>query len=254
MTVNPTRAFGLTHSQKKIGGRVMKNLQKAGGICALIAAATYVFAMGLAATLLMPMLDSSLGFREFMTFLVANKLLVFVWHFSMYFINGVCLTILALALYERLQDDSPKLAKIATVFGLFWTAFVFLSGLIMIHGTDVLMNLYEKNQASAANFRLMLDTVTTGIDFSDKLLGCLWIALVSLAAYQSRIFPKAVNVFGLAISLTGLIGTVIPTLGFVSYIFGVGAIVWWLCIGIVLLREQVTVDPVTISSDLRRAR
>jgi hypothetical protein len=253
MTVNPTRAFGLTHYQKKIGGDVMKNLQKAGGISALIAAATYVFAMGLAATLLTPMLDSSLGFREFMTFLVANKLLVFLWHFSMYFINGVCLTILALSLYERLQDDSPKLAKIATVFGLFWTAFVFLSGLILIHGTEDLMNLYEKNQASAASLWLTIETVTTDIDYSDKLLGCLWVGLVSLAAYQSRIFPKAVNIFGLAISLTGLIGTVIPALGFVSYIFGVGAIVWWLCIGIVMLREQVKVNPLTISSDQIRA-
>jgi hypothetical protein len=231
----------------------MKNLQTAGGICALIAAATYVFAMGLVATLLTPMLDSSLGFQEFMTFLAANQLLVFVWHFSMYFINGVCLTILALALYERLQSDSPKLAKIATVFGLFWTAFVFLSGLIMIHGTQVLMNLYEKNQANAANLRLMIDTVTTGIDYSDKLLGCLWIGLVSLAAYQSRIFPRAVNLFGLAISLTGLIGTVMPALVFVSYVFGVGAIVWWLCIGIVMLREHVKLDPVHNSSEQLRA-
>jgi hypothetical protein len=231
----------------------MKNLQKAGGICALIAAATYVFAMGLAATLLMPMLDSSLGFREFMTFLVANKLLVFVWHFSMYFINGVCLTVLALALYERLKVDSPNLAKIATVFGLFWTSFVFLSGLIINYGTEAVINLYQKSQASAGNLWLAINTVTIGIDSSDKLLGCLWIGLVSLAAYQSKVFPVAVNILGLVISLTGLIGTAIPALGFVSYIFGVGAIVWWLCIGIVMLREQVKVDPVTTSSDQMRA-
>jgi Domain of unknown function (DUF4386) len=232
----------------------MKNLQKAGGISALIAAATYVFAMGLAASLLTPMLDSSLGFREFMIFLVANKLLVFVWHFSMYLLNGVCLTVLALALYERLKDDSPKLARIATVFGLFWISFVFLSGLITIHGTEVLINLYEKNQANAANLKLMIETVTTGIDYSDKLLGCLWVGFISLVAYQSSAFPRAVNIFGLAISLTGLIGTVIPALNSVSYIFGVGAIVWWLCIGIVMLREQIKVDPVTTSSDLVRAR
>jgi Domain of unknown function (DUF4386) len=232
----------------------MKNLQKAGGISALIAAATYLFAMGLAATLLMPMLDSSLGFREFMKFLVANKSLVFVWHFSMYFINGVCLTVLALALHERLKDDSPKLAKIATVFGLFWTSFVILSGLIINYGIEAVISLYQKSQASAENLWLAINTVTIGIDSSDKLLGCLWVGLLSLAAYQRRVFPRAVNLFGLAISLTGLIGTVIPALGFVSYVFGVGAIVWWLSIGIVMLREQVNVDPVTISSDLRRAR
>ncbi len=231
----------------------MKKLQKAGGISALIAAATYVFAMALVATLLTPMLDSNLGFQEFMKFLIANKLLAFLWHFSMYFINGVCLTVLTLALYERIKDDSPNLAKIATIFGLFWTAFVFLSGLITIHGTQVLIDLYEKNQANAANLKLMIDTATTGIDNSDKLLGCLWIGLVSLSGYNSKTFPRAVNVFGLVISLAGLIGTFIPALVFVSYIFGVGAIVWWLCIGIVMLRERVTVGPVPTSSDRVRA-
>jgi Domain of unknown function (DUF4386) len=232
----------------------MKNLQRAGGISALIAAATYVFAMGLVASLLTPMLDSSLGFQEFMTFLVANKLLVFVWHFSMYFINGVCLTILALALYERLKNKSPNLAKIAAVIGLFWTSFVFLSGLIINYGIEVVVSLYQKSQASAENLWLAINTVTIGIDSSDKLLGCLWVGLISLAAYQSRIFPKVVNIFGLAISLLGLIGTVIPALGFVSYIFGVGAIIWWLCIGIVMLREQVNEDPVSTSNNLVRVK
>ncbi|MDP2884139.1 MAG: DUF4386 family protein [Ignavibacteria bacterium] len=223
----------------------MKNLQKAGGISALIAAATYLFSMALVVSLLMPMADSNLGFQEFMAFLVANRLLIFVWHFSMYLINGVCLAVLVLALYERLKDDSPRLAKIATVFGLFWTSFVFLSGLITIHGNEVLINLYEKDQANAANLRLMIETITMGIDNSDKLLGCLWVGLVSLSAYKSRAFPKAANIFGLAISLAGLIGIVIPALISVSYIFGVGAIVWWLCIGIIMLRKHVIVEPVT---------
>ena len=40
----------------------MKSLQKVGGIAALIAAATYLFAMGLAVSVLKPMTDTSLGF------------------------------------------------------------------------------------------------------------------------------------------------------------------------------------------------
>jgi Domain of unknown function (DUF4386) len=232
----------------------MKNLQKAGGISALIAAATYLFAMALAVSLLMPMLDSSLEFQEFMTFLVANKLLVFVWHFAMYFINGICLTILALALYEQLKDDSPRLAKIATVFGLFWTSFVFLSGLIINYGIEAVINLYQQNQTNAENLWLAINIITIGIDSSDKLLACLWIGLVSLAAYKSRALPRAVNIFGLAISLVGLIGTVIPALASVSYIFGVAAIVWWLWIGIVMLCKQGIVNPVSTQGNLLGAK
>ena len=127
----------------------MKSLQKAGGISALIAVATYLFAMGLVVSVLQPMADSSLGFQEYMAFLIASKPLVFIWHFSMYFINGSCLVVLVLALYQRLKSGSPTLAKIASAFGFIWTAFVFLSGLITNYGIESLVTLYGKNQAQA---------------------------------------------------------------------------------------------------------
>jgi hypothetical protein len=216
----------------------MKNLQKAGGVSAIIAAATYLFAMGLVVSMLKPMADSTLGFQEYMAFLIANKLLVFIWHFSMYLISGFCLTVLVLALYERLKNSSPSLAKIASAFGFIWIAFVFLSGMIKNYGIESLITLYGKNQGQAESLKNALDTITMGIDSSDKYLGCLWVGLVSLAAFKNKAFPKTFNVFGLAISAAGLIGTMIPALVSVSYIFGIGAIVWWLAVGIHMLRKQ----------------
>jgi hypothetical protein len=215
----------------------MKSLQKVGGIAALIAAATYIFAMGLVVSMLKPMADSGIGFQEYMAFLIANKPLVFLWHFSMYFINGSCLVVLVLAIYERLKDYSPALARIASSFGFIWTAFVFLSGLITNYGIETLITLYGKNQAQAEALKTALDTITLGIDSSDKLLGCLWVGLVSLAAFTHKAFPKTFNIFGLAISAAGLIGTTIPSLVSVSYLFGIGAIVWWLAVGIQMLRK-----------------
>jgi len=216
----------------------MKNLQKAGGVSAIIAAATYLLAMGLVVSMLKPMADSTLGFQEYMAFLIANRLLVFLWHFSMYLINGLCLTVLVLALYERLKNSSPRLAKIGSAFGLIWTAFVFLSGMIVNYGNESLIALYGRNQGQAEALKNALDTITMGIDSSDKYLGCLWVGLVSLAAFKNKVFPKTFNVFGLAISAAGLIGTMIPALVSVSYAFGIGAIVWWLAVGIYMLRKQ----------------
>jgi hypothetical protein len=216
----------------------MKNLQRAGGVSAIIAAATYLFAMALAVTLLKPMADPTLGFQEYMSFLIANKPLAFLWHFSMYLVNGVCLTVLVLALYERLKNSSPSLAKIASALGLIWTAFVFLSGMIVNYGTESLVALYGKNQAQAESLRNALDTMTLGIDSSDRFLGCLWVGLVSLAAFKNKAFPRTFNVFGLAISAAGLIGTMVPALVSISYVFGIGAIVWWLAVGIHLLRKH----------------
>ena len=216
----------------------MKSLQKAGGISALIAAATYLFAMGLVVSVLQPMADSSLGFQEYMAFLIASKPLVFIWHFSMYFINGSCLVVLVLALYQRLKSGSPTLAKIASAFGFIWTAFVFLSGLITNYGIESLIALYGKNQAQAEALKTALDTITIGIESSDKLLGCLWVGLASLAAFKHKAFPRTFNIFGLVISAAGLMGTTMPSLVSISYVFGVGAIAWWLAVGIYMLRKQ----------------
>lgn len=216
----------------------MNTLQKAGGFSAIIAAATYLFAIALAATVLAPMADLTLGFEQYMTFLTANQTLIFIWHFSMYIISGISLVVLALALYERMKDGAPALVKAATAFGFIWITLVFASGLITNLGLDTLVNLYGKNTAQAESLKLALETITLGIDSSDKLLGCLWVGLISLAAIRTGTLPKAVAILGLVISGIGLIGATIPALIAISYVFGVGVIFWWLFTGIALLRRK----------------
>ena len=216
----------------------MNTLQKAGGFSAIIAAATYLFAIALAATVLAPMTDLTLGFEQYMTFLTANQTLIFIWHFSMYIISGISLVVLALALYERMKDGAPGLVKVATAFGFLWIALVFASGLITNLGMDTLVNLYGKDPAQAESLKLALETITLGIDSSDKLLGCLWVGLISLAAIRTGTLPKAVAILGLVISGIGLIGATIPAMIAISFVFGVGVIFWWLFTGIALLRRK----------------
>lgn len=215
----------------------MKTLQHTGGISAIVAAATYIFAIGLASTLLAPMTDLSLGFTEYMTFLTANQTLIFIWHFTMYIINGICLVFLALSLYDRLKDGAPIFARAATVFGFMWIALVFASGLITNYGTSALVSLHAVDPSRAESLKLTLETITLGIDSSDKLLGCLWVGLTSLAAFKIRALPRAAAILGMLISVMGLLGSTVPALIAISYAFGVGVIVWWLWVGIALLRR-----------------
>jgi hypothetical protein len=62
--------------------------------------------------------------------------------------------------------------------------------------------------------------------------------LISIAAFKKGILPRALNIFGIIIGISGLIGTGIPELTAISYAFGVGAIIWWICIGIWMLRKK----------------
>ncbi len=216
----------------------MKNLQKMGGVAALIDAATYLVSLGLLFTLLTPMANTDLDLGQFMAFYIKNQTLVFIWHMTMYMVNGVFLVTLALALYERLKVGSPALAQMATVFGLIWATLVFTSGLITNHGLNVVVALYGKDPAQAATVKLMLDTVTLGIDSSDRFLGCLWVLLISWAAMRAKELPKALNYLGLVLGVAGLVSTAAPVLKDLGVAFGLGIIVWWIWLGIVMLRSH----------------
>ena len=217
----------------------MKNLQKMGGVAALVDAATYLVSMGLLFTLLAPMGSSTnIDFGQFMAFFIDNQTIVFIWHLLMYMVNGVFLVILALALYDRLKAGSPAMAQTATVFGLIWAVLVFTSGLITNHGLNVVVDLYGKDPARAATLKLLLDTVTLVIDSSDRFLGCLWVLLISWAAMRAGGLPKALNYLGMVLGVAGLISTAAPVLKDLGVAFGLGIIVWWIWLGIAMLRRS----------------
>ncbi len=216
----------------------MKTLQKVGGIAALICAATYILAMGLVATRLTPMLDESLPYDQFMAFYLPNQTLIFIWHFAMYLVNGAFLTLLIVALTQRLKTDAPALALVAACFGLFWTGLVFASGFITLYGWETIGKLSATDPAQAALLRPVVYTISTGIDTSDRFLGCLWVLLTSWAALRTNQLARPLNYFGLIIGIAGLVSSLAPALNLLGFAFGIGVIVWWIWVGIVLLQSS----------------
>ena len=216
----------------------MKDYQKTGGVAALINAAIYLVSIVLLVIMLTPMADADIDFDQFMSFYLDNQAIVFIWHLLMYMLHGVFLAILALALYDRLKTGSPAMAQVAVVFGLLWAVMVFASGFITKYGFEVLANLYSEDPAQAATLKLVLDTITLGLDHSDRFLGCLWVLFVSWTALRSGALPKPLNILGLVISVPGIVSTAFPGLGEMAYVFGLGIIVWWIWLGIVMLRSS----------------
>jgi hypothetical protein len=216
----------------------MKTLQKAGGISALICAGTYILALGLLATVLTPMADGSLPFDQFIAFLLSHQTLIFLWHFSMYLVNGTFLALMTLALYQRFKTGAPALALAAACFGLLWAGMVFASGFITLYGWEVIGRLSSTDPAQASMLRLVVDTITIGIDHSDRFLGCLWVLLTSWVALHSGQLSRPLNFLGLAIGIAGIVSSIAPGLKELGYAFGVGVIVWWIWLGVVLLRSN----------------
>ena len=61
--------------------------------------------------------------------------------------------------------------------------------------------------------------------------------LVSWAALRGGGLPKALNILGLVVGVAGLL-TLVPGLEMLALVFGLGQIVWFVWVGIVMLRSS----------------
>ena len=213
---------------------MMKNLQKMGGIAALYAGAAYIVGM-VGFLLVVGWPDDPV---DQVAVLVQNQVSLHILHLIVYVVWAVFMVILALALYERLKAGSPAMIMTATAFGLIWAAVIIASGMIFISGMENVVNLYDKDPAQAATVWLAIDSVFGGLGGSNEVLGGIWILLVSWAALRSGQLPRVLNYLGAAIGVAGIISVVPALAELFIIIFALGQIVWFIWLGIVLLRSS----------------
>jgi hypothetical protein len=211
-------------------------LRRAGGAAALTAALAFVFVFALVATTLAPMTAPELAFGEYLSLHQAHGDLIYIWHFAMYIAFGLCLVVVALALHERLKAASPSLSAVAAALGVIYSAFVILGGLLTIHGDEAVLALAARDPAGADALRRTIAAIALCVDSSDRLLGCLWVGLASLAALAPGTLPRGLAVLGLVIGASAIVGAALPSLLALSYVFGIGIIVWSAWLGVVMLR------------------
>ncbi len=214
----------------------MKNLQKMGGIAALYEGAAYV--VGMVGFLLVVDVSGVVDPVQKVALMVDNQAFLYIMHLIIYVVWGVFMVVLALALYERLKAGSPAIVQTATVFGLIWACVVIAAGMIHNVGMDNVVDLYGKDPAQAGTVWLAIDSVFEGLGGSNEILGGIWILLISWAALRAGELPRALNYLGVVIGVAGII-SVVPALAEIFiYIFALGQIVWFVWLGIVMLRSS----------------
>lgn len=218
----------------------MKNLLKMGGIAALIGAATNLFALGVYATLLLPKGFGSDDPGTIVVFLADNQAFMRVFDVIIYLVFGVGMIFLALALYERLKAGSPALAQAVTTFGLIYAVLVILVGTLAINNVSTVVKLYGENPAQAATVWLTLDSVEAGLGGGggETMVNALWLLLLSYVALRARELPRVLNYFGLVVGVAGILTVLLTSLDLTAYIYGLGLIIWFIWLGIVLLRNN----------------
>ncbi|HEY1014355.1 MAG TPA: hypothetical protein VGE07_16700 [Herpetosiphonaceae bacterium] len=106
-------------------------------------------------------------------------------------------------------------------------------------GAGVVSTLLRTNGAQAAVVWTSIAAVVEGLGGGNEIVGGVWVLLVSWAGLRTGALPKALHGLGIVISGAGLL-TMIPVLGELGgTTFGLGLIVWFVWLGIVLLRRRV---------------
>jgi hypothetical protein len=214
----------------------MKTLQRSGGIAALYMAISHLIGL----VIFIVVLDY-INIADPMQKLAMNvekQSVIFSTNLLMYVFFGFALIVLSLALYDRMKSGAPALMQVATAIGIVWAGSLIASGMAANAGLTTVVALYAKDPTQAALTFQAIEAITNGLgNANGEILGGPLTLLVSLAALRTGGLPKGLNILGVLVGAVGII-TIIPALNALVAVFGLGQIIWFVWLGIVLLRSN----------------
>jgi hypothetical protein len=214
----------------------MKTLQKFGGFAALYLAVAYV--IGMAIFLVILDYPSITNPAQKVALLVDMEMVFISTNLLMYVFFGVFLIVLSLALYDRLKSGAPAMMQVATLMGIIWAGSLIASGMVANAGIAPVVALYATDPAQAASTWQGIESVANGLgNGNGEILGGLWALLVSLAALRAGGLPRGLAILGLLVGAVGILSLVPGLTELMVGVFGLSQIIWFVWLGIVLLRS-----------------
>lgn len=209
--------------------------QKAGGLAALYLAMAYLIAMPY--FLIVVNYPSVTDPVKKVALLAENGGSMHAMYLVTYVIFGIVLAVLALSLHARLKDGMPATMQAATVVGLIWAVVLVASGMIFNSGMGTVAGLYHSHPAQAVSAWQAIEPVALGLGGADgEILGGLWVLLVSWVALRAGALPRMLSWLGLGVGVVGVL-SVVPALNDAAIGFGLLQVVWFVWLGIVMLRS-----------------
>lgn len=211
------------------------SIQKMGGTGALIAAGTWLVGLIMAVTVFMDYVSAT-DTAEAIAFIADNQLSMHVWNIIILIVFGIVLVPLVLAIGDRLRAAHSPLARVAEVFGLIWAGVVIAAGMITNIAYSSIATLHAADPEMAVTVWTGLEVVTNGLGGGNEVLGGVWVLGISIVALRERLFARWTNYLGVVMGVAGLV-TVVPALEDVGAVFGLGLIIWFVAVGIYLIKD-----------------
>lgn len=213
--------------------------QRLAGLAALVKAATYVVGFAVMAAYLGPrgFVDAAANPAESLSFLLQNQSSMYVWYLLLYVVGGFALIAVVAGLNERVGAASPLL-RWSSVVGFIWAGLLLASGLIALVGQSAVVALAADDPSLATSTWSSVSIVQDALGGGIEVVGAAWVLAVSAAGLRARTIGRGLGVLGLAIGAAG-VATLVPALAeATTALFGIGFIVWFVWIGVVMLRPR----------------
>ncbi|OUS30721.1 hypothetical protein A9Q98_04235 [Thalassotalea sp. 42_200_T64] len=175
------------------------------------------------------------GAAQKFSFLADNQIILSIVNLTMYVVFGIFLAVLVLALHQRVKNCAPSLSQMASVFGIIWVGLVIASGMIANIGLAAVIELSVKTPEQAMTVWLTINAVVEGLGGGNEVVGGLWVLLLSIAALKANELSRALNYLGIFIGCVGIL-TIYPA-EVLTEIFGLGQVVWFAWLGIIMMKK-----------------
>tara|TARA_Y100001963_G_scaffold158895_3_gene260254 strand:- start:403 stop:753 length:351 start_codon:yes stop_codon:yes gene_type:complete len=109
------------------------------------------------------------------------------------------------------------------------------SGMVALIGLQMIFRLMESDPQQALALYNTRNLLTEALGGGIELVGGLWMLLLSISGLQQQRLGKALHLLGLVVGVLGIL-TVMHTLPFLKDAFGVTQLIWFIWLGISLLR------------------
>ena len=230
------------------------SLQKWGGIAAITEAATYIFGF----ILFFGVLDSS-GYdtpERYLEFIIQNRDTYFLGYLISGIVFSFTLIVLVQAVFERFKQASPEFMKFTAVVGYLWVFIVLASSFVLLTSLEVLAKYHALDAAQALTINRTINIVVDALGGGIELVGAVWVLAISYVGIKSKIYSAFLHYWGVLVGISGVL-TLFSGLSFLAAnpffevttaIFGLGQILWFILLGVAMLKEAPVSNQQTFES------
>ncbi len=214
----------------------MDKKAKIGGFSALYMAVAYL--IGITIFLFVLNYPSITEPSDKIKLLESSSGVIIITNLIMYIFFGFVLIAFVLTVRDLLKEKCKFVADISAIIGIIWGGLLIASGMVSNAGIKPALEIFSSNPELGANFWLGIEAVANGLGGANgEILGGIMTLLISMASIKSGIFNKAINILGIVTGIFGIL-SLIPLLVDLTGLFGITQMLWFIFVGIKLLKNQ----------------